>query len=77
MKGQKVKWFTALLTLMLVAALATGCSWMGRTAGKAQAKAEKNLKAIEQGYHDGYEQEHSRSKPKPESVPQPDSNDPK
>ena len=47
MKGSKVKWLTALLTLALVTALVSGCSWMGRTAGKAQAKAEKNLKALE------------------------------
>ena len=59
---------------MLFAALASNCSWMGRTVGKAQAKAENNLEAVEKGYHDGYEQERSKSKPKPQSESQPDSN---
>jgi len=53
--------FRAIALLALAAVMAGGCSWMGRTAGRAQAKAERNIKAIEEGYHDGYDSERART----------------
>lgn len=49
-----------LLALAAVLAGTAGCGWMGRTAGKAQAKVEKGVEAMNQGYKDAYEQEHSK-----------------
>lgn len=37
--------------------LFTGCSWVGRTAGKASAKIERKADAVEQGYKEGYNEE--------------------
>lgn len=51
----------AFLVLTLMTALASGCSWMGRTAGRAQAKAERNVEALEKGYKDGYESERGKT----------------
>lgn len=56
-----------LLTGMLAISLLTaagGCSWMGRTAGKAQAKMEKGVKSMEEGYQEGYESERAKGKTK-------------
>ncbi len=54
-----------ILCCALVAAFAlgagSGCSWMGRTAGKAQAKVERKTDAVEQGYHQGYSEEKAKS----------------
>ncbi len=35
----------------------SGCSWVGRTAGKVQAKLERKVGDVESGYHQGYEEE--------------------
>ena len=34
-----------------------GCSWVGRTAGKASAKIERKVDDVQQGYKDGYKDE--------------------
>ncbi len=57
--------FAALaLTAALALAFTSGCSWMGRTAGKAQAKVERKIDAVEQGYDQGYKEEKGKSAPK-------------
>ncbi len=40
---------------------AGGCAWVGRTAGKAQAKIERKANDLESGYHDGYKGEKAKS----------------
>jgi hypothetical protein len=40
-----------------------GCGWVGRTAGKAQAKIERKADSVEEGYREGYEQERSKTAP--------------
>lgn len=52
-----------LVLLVLAAVLVgmSGCGWMGRTAGKAQAKVEKGVEALGKGYKDGYEDERGAS----------------
>ena len=52
-----------LLALAAVLAGTAGCGWMGRTAGKAQAKVERGVDAMNQGYKDGYEKEHAKDAP--------------
>lgn len=37
-----------------------GCSWVGRTAGKASAKIERKVDAVQQGYKDGYNGEQNK-----------------
>ncbi|MDR1686253.1 MAG: hypothetical protein LBR82_07430 [Desulfovibrio sp.] len=46
-----------LCMVLLLGISAGGCSWMGRTAGKAQAKVERKAHDLERGYHQGYEEE--------------------
>jgi hypothetical protein len=41
--------------------LSGGCSWVGHTAGKAQAKIERKADSLEQGYHKGYEEEKAKT----------------
>jgi PBP1b-binding outer membrane lipoprotein LpoB len=58
--------FNKICTKILLAVIAGsfllgGCSWVGRTAGKAQAKIERKAESLEQGYQDGYEQEKKRN----------------
>jgi len=53
-----------LLALATMLAGTAGCGWMGRTAGKAQAKVERGVDAMNQGYKDGYEKEQSKDAPK-------------
>ena len=43
----------------------SGCSWVGRTAGKAQAKVERKTEAVEQGYEQGYKEEKAKSSSQP------------
>jgi hypothetical protein len=40
--------------------LSGGCSWVGRTAGKASAKIERKADAVQQGYNDGYKEEQKK-----------------
>lgn len=53
------KCLSLLLSCVLVALLA-GCAWMGKTAGKAQAKIERGANEMEQGYNQGYKQEKAK-----------------
>ena len=53
-----------LLTLFSLTAV-SGCSWVGRTAGKAQAKIEESADDTKSGYKQGYQQEKAKSQPKP------------
>lgn len=36
--------------------LSVGCSWVGETAGRAQAGVEKAISDTQAGYHKGYAQ---------------------
>ena len=51
-----------ILAVVLVAALffSFGCSWVGRTAGKASAKIERKVDDVQQGYKDGYKEEQAK-----------------
>lgn len=46
--------------LVCLAMSMSACSWMGRTAGKAQAKMERGASNMEQGYNQGYEDEKAK-----------------
>ncbi len=50
----------ALLFLTAVLAGVSGCAWMGKTAGKAQAKMENSIEAMDRSYRESYEQERAR-----------------
>ena len=52
--------FTGVLLVSLLSAVG-GCAWMGKTAGKAQAKVERGVKSMEEGYQEGYEAERAKS----------------
>ncbi len=51
----------AMILVTLALGAAAGCSWMGRTAGKAQAKVERKVDAVEKGYDEGYKEEKAKS----------------
>lgn len=59
--------FSAMLIICLAVGLLGGCSWVGRTTGKVQAKIERKSDALEGGYQEGYEQEKNKSAQKPVS----------
>lgn len=42
----------------------SGCSWVGQTAGKTQAKIERKAQDLDAGYHKGYEAEKAKTAPK-------------
>lgn len=46
--------------LLCLAMSMSACSWMGRTAGKAQAKIERGANSMEQGYNQGYKDEKAK-----------------
>jgi hypothetical protein len=48
----------------------TGCTWVGQTTGKAQAKIERKTQDLEQGYNKGYEDEKAKSAPNSTETPQ-------
>ena len=50
----------ALLLLAAVPVCASGCAWMGKAAGKAQAKVENKIDAMDKSYHDSYERERAK-----------------
>lgn len=52
---------STLLCIVLVALLG-GCSWVGRTAGKAKAHIESGAQSMEAGYDEGYAEEKSKQK---------------
>ena len=64
---------TSILLLMALACSValSGCSWVGRTAGKAQAKIERKVNDVESGYNEGYDGEKSKtsSQKEPASTP--------
>jgi len=47
-------------TLIALLFLSCGCSWVGRTAGKASAKIERKTDAVQQGYDDGRKEEQTK-----------------
>jgi hypothetical protein len=49
------------IILMLFCFSLTGCSWVGESAGKIQAKMERKGNALEQGYEEGYEKEKTKN----------------
>ncbi|MDR2124250.1 MAG: hypothetical protein LBP38_04610 [Desulfovibrio sp.] len=51
------------IILLSLSFAAGGCSWMGKTAGKAQAKIERKANEVEQGYHRGYTEEKKKEAP--------------
>lgn len=63
------------VTVLLAAAFllsCSGCSWMGRTVGKAQGSIERGLDNFESGYHEGYKQDSPKQpKEKNENQKQP------
>ena len=62
----------ASLSLLLILFSLTsfaGCSWMGRTAGKAQAKIEDSAQDTKQGYRLGYAEEKTKTQPAPKTEP--------
>ncbi len=52
---------TAIFCLVTALLFTPGCAWVGRTAGKAQAKIERKADTVEGGYKEGYRQEKSKS----------------
>lgn len=44
------------LAVFFSMALTTGCSWLGETAGRAQAGVENAINDTQAGYHKGYAQ---------------------
>jgi hypothetical protein len=47
----------AIVLVILALGGMSGCQWMGRTAGKAQAAIEEGARNTEKGYHEGYGKE--------------------
>ena len=61
----------AVLSLLRVLCRVTtlaGCGWMGRTAGKAQAKIEDSAQDTKSGYRQGYAEEKAKSQPAPKKT---------
>lgn len=55
------KGIISILIIGIIASLGlSGCAWVGRTAGKAQAKIERKANDLEQGYQQGYGDEKRR-----------------
>lgn len=50
------KRYGALLLVFAALFLVNACSWIGETAGKAQAGVEGAVKDTKEGYHKGYEE---------------------
>ena len=53
MRAMHLMFTVAILALM---ALSTACSWVGETAGRAQAGVENAIHDTQTGYHKGYRQ---------------------
>ena len=53
-----------MIFLLLTAILSalSGCAWMGKAAGKAQAKMENKIDVMDRSYHESYEEERNRGK---------------
>lgn len=65
-----MKLLSSFLVFCLLCVGVGGCSWMGKTAGKAQAKLERKTQAVEDGYHEGYESEKAKTAPPQKSDPE-------
>ncbi|MDR1241794.1 MAG: hypothetical protein LBM00_03260 [Deltaproteobacteria bacterium] len=50
-----------LIFLTAAGSCLTGCAWIGRVAGKADAKIERKIDSVEQGYEEGYAQEKAKT----------------
>ncbi len=50
------------LVLFAFAIITTGCTWVGQTSGKVQAKMERKTQAVKDGYDKGYEEEKNKQK---------------
>lgn len=50
----------AFLLLIVSALFCSGCAWMGKTAGKAQAKIERKVDDVQDGYNRGYKEERAK-----------------
>ena len=64
------QWMSKGAALLLLAALpvcVSGCAWMGKAAGKAQAKVENKIDAMDKSYHNSYEQERAKGSPEKKS----------
>lgn len=46
----------ALILTVITLMVASGCSWMGETAGRAKAGIENSITNTKDGYHKGYAQ---------------------
>lgn len=55
-----IKTICFLSIFFAVFTLNTGCSWVGQTSGKVQAKLEQKAQAVTDGYHEGYEKEKNK-----------------
>lgn len=58
----------AISILCMLCVVVTGCAWVGKTTGKAQAKIERKAQDLEQGYHKGYEDEKAKSAPQQSKI---------
>lgn len=52
-----------ILVLMVIFVLmfSSGCGWLGRTVGKAQAKIERKTGDLVDGYNEGYSNEKQKT----------------
>ena len=61
MRTTSLSLILCLLSVLTVSAVfCSGCSWAGRTAGKAQAKIERKADDVQDGYHRGYKEEKAK-----------------
>lgn len=54
-----------LLLLCAGALLSSGCTWMGRTSGKAVAAVEGGAEDLSKGYKQGYNEKRAEDNPHP------------
>lgn len=47
---------------VFITVISSGCAKVGSTAGKAQAKIERKVHAVKDGYHRGYSEEKAKTK---------------
>jgi len=51
-----------ILLAFITLIFSSGCAKVGSTAGKAQAKIERKVRAVEDGYQRGYAEEKAKTK---------------
>ena len=68
-KSGEVNSMKKLIFLLLLscmgALLLSGCSWMGRTSGKAVATVEGGAENLSKGYKQGYKEKRAEDNPRP------------